>query len=146
MLSAMEAFAERTGQNKPDSMAGYFRASLEGLALRYRVCLGMLEQLVEHRLDTIHIVGGGTKNEMLCQMTADACNRTVVAGPVEATAIGNLVMQMVGTGVIGSGSQQGRAEAVLQARQIVRDSFAVKTYQPRSPQRWDEPAERFVAL
>ena len=146
MLDAMETFASKTGQPKPTSDGSYYRASLESLALRYRVCLGRLEQIVDNRIETIHVVGGGTMNELLCQMTADACNRTVVAGPVEATAIGNLVMQMVGTGVIGSGNSDDQATAVLQARKLVRDSFAVKTYTPNAPEEWDEPAIRFVAL
>ncbi len=146
MLDAIEAFAASTGQQQPGDEGGYYRAALEGLALRYRVCLGMLEQLVENRIETIHIVGGGTMNELLCQMTADACHRTVVAGPVEATAIGNLVMQMIGSGRIGSGRAADHADAVRQARKLVRDSFAVKTYQPERPEIWDEPAERFVRL
>ncbi|MCS7470651.1 rhamnulokinase [Stieleria sp. ICT_E10.1] len=146
MLDAIEEFATKTGQPKPDSEGGYYRASLEGLALRYRVCLGMLEQLVDNRIETIHIVGGGTMNELLCQMTADACNRTVITGPVEATAIGNLLMQMVGTGVIGSGNPQELTTAVLQSRKLVRESFAVKTYTPQNAAQWDEPAERFVGL
>jgi rhamnulokinase len=106
----------------------------------------MLERIVENRIETIHIVGGGTLNELLCQMTADACNRTVVAGPVEATAIGNLVMQMVGTGVIGGGNPDDQVAALLEARRLVRKSFAVKTYTPNQPERWDEPANRFVGL
>ncbi|MCA9137380.1 MAG: rhamnulokinase [Planctomycetales bacterium] len=146
MLDAIDHFASKTGQSKPEAEGVYYRASLEGLALRYRVCLGMLERIIDNPIRTIHIVGGGTMNELLCQMTADACNRNVVAGPVEATAIGNLVMQMVGTGVIGSGDATDQASAVLEARKLVRDSFAVKTYTPNSPQQWDEPASRFVQL
>jgi rhamnulokinase len=146
MIDAMEAFAAKTGQAAAASEHTYYRASLEGLALRYRVCLELLEQLVDNRIETIHIVGGGTMNELLCQMTADACNRPVFAGPVEATAIGNLVMQMVGTGEIGSGKAADQAAAVLEARKLVRESFAVKTYTPNAPQQWDEPASRFVAL
>lgn len=146
MIDAIEAFAVKTNQSKPSSEGGFYRASLEGLALRYRVCLGMLERIIDNQIETIHIVGGGTMNELLCQMTADACNRTVVAGPVEATAIGNIVMQMVGTGVIGSGETNDQSAAVLQARRLVRDSFSVTTYSPRDPDRWDEPAARFVAL
>ncbi len=118
MMDAIEHFAKHTEQAVPESDGVYFRASLEGLALSYRVCLGMLEQLVENPIKTIHIVGGGTMNEMLCQMTADACNRTVVAGPVEATAIGNLITQMIGTGKIGSGGDQ--ASALEEARHYLR--------------------------
>lgn len=146
MLEAIESFAQTTGQGKAASEGAYYRAALEGLALRYRVCLGMLERLVENRIETIHILGGGTRNELLCQMTADACNRVVVAGPVEATAVGNLVMQMIGTGEIGSGNPADQSDAIRQARKLVRESFSVKTYHPHEPEAWDEPAERFVQL
>lgn len=152
MMDAIDQFADRTGQPRPTSPGVYYRASLEGLALRYRVCLGMLEKLVGNAIETIHIVGGGTLNTFLCQMTADACNRTVVAGPVEATAIGNLVMQMIGTGAIGSGvvgsgaKSSNQTAAILEARQIIRDSFPVQTYQPRNADVWEKPATQFEAL
>ncbi len=98
------------------------RAAIDSLALRYRQVLGWLEELVGGRIDTIHIVGGGSQNRQLCQATADACNRRVVAGPVEATAIGNLLMQAVAAGDIGS---------VSDARAIVRRSFRVEDYLPQ---------------
>ena len=98
------------------------RCALESLALRYRMVLGYLEELIGGRIETIHIVGGGAKNALLCQMAADACNRRVVAGPVEATAIGNLVMQAVALGAIGS---------IAQAREVIRASFDVQEYRPQ---------------
>ncbi|MEL6110853.1 MAG: FGGY-family carbohydrate kinase, partial [Planctomycetota bacterium] len=143
MIDAIDAYADRTGQTKPTEDATYFRAALEGLALRYRVCLGMLERLVGNRIETIHIVGGGAMNDLLCQMTADACGRRVIAGPVEATAIGNVVMQMVGTGVFGAVDP---GDAILEARKLVSESFEVKTFMPVEAERWDEPAARFVTL
>jgi rhamnulokinase len=146
MIDAIDQFAARTGQAKPGSESTYYRASLEGLALCYRVCLEKLERLIDHRIETIHIVGGGSMNAFLCQMTADACQRTVVAGPVEATAIGNVVMQMIGTGVIGSGDAGDQADAVREARTLVRESFSVQTYTPENTAVWDEPARRFVEM
>ncbi|MFK8111319.1 MAG: rhamnulokinase family protein [Rubripirellula sp.] len=137
MIEEIDAYAVRTGQGSPANDGILFRAALEGLALRYRACLGMLESLVGHRIETIHIVGGGSLNEFLCQMTADACDRTVVAGPVEATAIGNLLMQMMGT---------GKLESVSQARALVRSSFDTKRFEPQNPSVWTEPAERFAKL
>jgi rhamnulokinase len=137
MIDAIGQYADRTGQAVPDDDGVLYRASLEGLALRYRVCLAMLESLVEHRIDVIHIVGGGSLNEFLCQLTADACDRAVVAGPVEATAIGNLLMQMMGT---------GRLESIDQARALVRSSFDTKRFLPQAADRWTEPAGRFAAL
>lgn len=137
MVQEIHAYASRTGQAAPTDDSVLYRAALEGLALRYRICLEMLESLVEHRIDTIHIVGGGSLNEFLCQMTADACDRTVVAGPVEATAVGNLLMQMIGI---------GRLTSIEEARELVRASFETKRYQPQDPAAWTEPAERFAKL
>ncbi len=137
MVEALGDYAGRTGQPQPSDPAVLYRAALEGLALRYRVCLGMLESLVEHRIETIHIVGGGSLNAFLCQMTADACDRTVIAGPVEATAIGNLLMQMIGTGKLNS---------VQEARSLVRASFETTRYDPQDAGSWTGPAERFARL
>jgi rhamnulokinase len=137
MVDAMVAYARRTGQSEPQSDGLFYRAALEGLALRYRVCLGMLESLVEHDIEVIHIVGGGCLNEFLCQMTADACDRTVIAGPVEATATGNLLMQMLGT---------QRVASIEEARTLVRNSFQSRRYDPQHPQSWNGPAARFAEL
>src|SRR5207249_6163888 len=96
-------------------------------ALRYRWVLEKLETLLGHPLDTIHVVGGGSQNALLCQLTADACNRPVLAGPVEATAIGNVLVQAVGLGVLGS---------LADAREVVRGSFELTTYTPQNPDAW----------
>ncbi|MBI3467538.1 MAG: hypothetical protein HY000_31395 [Planctomycetes bacterium] len=88
-------------------------------------------------LQTTHIVGGGTQNRQLCQATADACGRQVVAGPVEATAIGNVMMQAVAAGAAGS---------IAQARDVVRRSCTVETYEPKQTAAWDAAYERFQAM
>lgn len=136
MIDSICAYAGRTGQAVPVDDAVLFRASLEGLALRYRVCLSMLESIAETSIRTIHVVGGGSQNALLCQMTADACNRRVVAGPVEATATGNVLMQLLGS---------RKLQSIDEARQLVLHSFDMKTYEPEQPERWDEPADRFEA-
>jgi rhamnulokinase len=99
--------------------------------------LGWLEELSGGRIETIHVVGGGSQNRQLCQATADACNRAVVAGPVEATAIGNVLMQAVAAGDIAS---------VADARAIVRRSFGVERYEPHDRGRWDEAYSRFLKI
>src|SRR5262249_36742448 len=81
------------------------RCALESLALRYRWVLGKLEELTGQPIGVIHVVGGGSQNELLCRLTADCCNRPVLAGPVEATAIGNVMVQAIGLGVLGSLSE-----------------------------------------
>ena len=113
------------------------RCALESLALRYRWVLLKLEQLTGKRIEVIHIVGGGGQNELLCQLAADCCDRVVMAGPVEATALGNVLVQAVGLGLIGS---------LAQAREVVGRSFALTRYEPRRDDRWGGLHARFEAL
>ena len=93
-----------------------------------------MSHLVEH---VHHIVGGGANNRLLCQMAADATDRRVVAGPVEATAIGNLMTQAVSLGLVGS---------IAQAREVIRASFEVQEYLPKQTAAWDEAYARFEQL
>jgi rhamnulokinase len=137
MSQALADYCRRTGQPAPADAGATVRCALEGLALRYRWVLEKLEQLTGKRLETIHIVGGGSQNALLNQLAADACNRPVLAGPVEATAIGNVLVQAIGFGVLGS---------LAEAREVVRRSFEVKTFTPRNPGAWQGPYERFLAL
>jgi rhamnulokinase len=137
MPAALADFCRRTGQRAPEEPGAVVRCALEGLALRYRWVLQRLEELLGVRLEVIHVVGGGSQNALLCQLTADACNRPVLAGPVEATAIGNVLVQALGLGLLGS---------LAEAREVVRRSFEVRTYAPQGPERWHEPYRRFLAL
>ncbi len=137
MPEALGEFCRRSGQPVPTEPGPVVRCALESLALRYRWVLGRLEELLGRRLDVIHIVGGGGQNALLNQFTADACNRPVLAGPVEATAIGNVLVQMIGLGLIGS---------LAEGREVVRRSFALTTFEPHQPERWDPAYQRFVRL
>ena len=137
MPAAIRAFCSRTGQPVPASEGAVIRAALESLTLRYRMVLGWLEELTGGRIETIHIVGGGTQNRELCQMTADATGRRVVAGPVEATAIGNVMMQAVAAGDVAD---------IAQAREVVKGSFEVVEFLPQHSHAWDEAYERFTRL
>jgi rhamnulokinase len=121
----------------PVGVGATVRACLDSLALTYRKTLEGLEDILGRRINTIHIVGGGTQNELLTQMTADACGREVVAGPVEATAIGNILVQAMATGDV---------KTLADARAIVRQSFDVKRYKPRHSAPWDEAYARFRTL
>jgi rhamnulokinase len=135
MPAALADFCRRTGQPGPVEPGAVVRCALESLALRYRWVLERLEELIGHRLDVIHVVGGGCHNGLLCQFTADACNRPVHAGPVEATAIGNVLVQAIGLGLLGS---------LADAREVVRRSFEVRIYEPQKPERWEGPYQRFL--
>jgi rhamnulokinase len=136
MPAALADFCRRTGQPAPTEPGAVVRCALESLALRYRWVLERLETLLGRRLDTVHVVGGGSQNELLCQLTADACNRPVLAGPVEATAIGNVLVQAIGIGLIGS---------LVEGREVVRRSFDMRGYEPHKPEEWGGPYERFLA-
>jgi rhamnulokinase len=137
MPEAIRQYCRRTGQRPPETPGEVIRCALEGLAIKYRRVLGWLEELVGGRLETIHVVGGGTQNRLLCQMTADACGRRVVAGPIEATAIGSVMMQAVAAGAVGS---------IAEAREVIRRSFAVEEYSPRNGEPWNELYERYLTI
>lgn len=137
MPRRIAGYCRAAGQNAPETPGEFARTILEGLALRYRQVLESLEVLVGRRFDVIHIVGGGSRNTLLNQFAADATGRTVVAGPGEATAIGNVLIQAMGAGDLGS---------LADARALVRRSFPLETYQPKSAADWDRAYRRYLAL
>ncbi len=137
MPAAIGDYCRRTGQSSPDSVAGIVRCIVESLALKYRWVIERLEQVTGQQIHTIHIIGGGSQNKQLCQATADATNRRVLAGPVEATALGNIIVQAIATGVIGS---------LAEGRALIRKSFPLVEYLPTNAALWDEPFGRFERL
>lgn len=137
MPARIRVFCERTGQPVPESKGAMMRCVLESLALRYRWVLERLEEMLGRRLEPIYIVGGGTQNRLLNQLAADATSRQVVTGPIEATAVGNVIVQAIALGHIGS---------LAEGRQVVRNSFDVSTYEPAGGPEWEEAYGRFLAL
>jgi sugar (pentulose or hexulose) kinase len=137
MPPKIEAFAHKTRQPTPGTRGDYVRACLDSLALTYRRTLDGLEDVLGRRINVIHIVGGGCQNELLNQMTADATGRPVVAGPVEATAMGNVLVQAMAV---------GQVKDLAEARAIVRNSFPVKRFEPRDTMPWEKAYERFRSL
>ncbi len=137
MPAAITAYAAKTGQAAPSSPGEFTRAILESLALRYRGLVFQLRTWMPDLPDTLHIVGGGSQNALLNQMTADATGLRVVAGPVEATAAGNILAQLMATGEIAS-LEEGRA--------IIRASFEPEVFEPKASAEWDEKAGRFENL
>ncbi len=137
MPARLAAFCRKSGQTLPDDEGAIVRCCLESLALKYRWAIERLESILNTKITTIHVVGGGSKNALLCQFTADACNRPVYAGPAEATAIGNILMQAVGRGQVAS---------IAELRSVVAHSFPVKVYEPRHPGTWVEPIAKFNSL
>jgi len=137
MPSTIRAYCRRTSQSEPEDVGALVRCCLESLALKYRWVLTALEQLTGRTLETIRIVGGGCQNTLLCQLTADACQRRVVAGPVEATAMGNILMQAIALGTLPD-IAAGRAALARSFEQII--------YQPHASGDWDAAIVGFDAL
>ena len=137
MPTAIQAFCQDSDQTVPQSKGEIVRTTLEGLALRYRWTVETLTQLLQRKPEVLHIVGGGSQNKLLCQFAADATQLPVVAGPVEATAIGNIAVQATAAGQLAS---------LTEARELIRRSFAVETYEPRNGAPWDEAYGRFLNL
>jgi rhamnulokinase len=134
MPAAIAAYCRRTGQPEPDGPAAFTRAILESLAFKYRFVLDALEALTGTPITEVQIVGGGSRNRLLNQFTGDATGRAVIAGPVEATALGNIAMQMLATGAVGN---------VADARRIIEHSFPVDRFEPVAADRWNAHYPRF---
>jgi rhamnulokinase len=136
MTKAIANFCAQTGQPVPSTTDAFIRCAFESLALRYRAVLGEVEEVTGRPLSRIHVVGGGARNRLLNQMTADATGRPVFVGPVEATAAGNLMVQALSLGILKSHGE---------GRKLVRRSFPVEVFEPRETGRWDEAWERSSA-
>jgi rhamnulokinase len=137
MPARIQAYCRDTGQRVPETEGEIVRCALESLALRFRAALEQLEEITGRRLGPIHIVGGGCRNGLLNQFAANATGREVLAGPVEATAMGNIVVQAVARGYLGS---------LQEGRELVRRSIDLETYEPKDTARWDEAYALFRRL
>jgi rhamnulokinase len=134
MLAAIDRFCSRTHQPVPQDPGAYVRAVLESLALKYRFVLRNLEHVSGKSIGQIRIIGGGSKNRLLNQLTADATGKKVLAGPAEATALGNVAIQILAT---------GGAASLDEVRAIVDRSFPTEVFEPIETHKWDQHAERF---
>ena len=137
MPARIREYCSATGQKPPSTPGATVRCILESLALLYRSTLGMLEEASGQQLSTLHIVGGGSRNALLNQFTADATGRTVVAGPDECTAIGNILVQSIALGHTGS---------LAAARKVVRDSLPLTRFIPAGVKTWESAYRRFEAV
>lgn len=137
MIGRIQAFCQQTGQIIPKTVGEIVRCVLESLALKYRYTLERHIQVTGRTVETIHIVGGGSQNPLLCQMTANATQRPVLAGPVEATALGNGLVQLIALGEL---------DDLAQARAVIRASYPPKHYHPVAVQAWDDAYRHFCGL
>ena len=137
MPGRIREFCEKTGQYVPQTVGEIVRCILESLALCYRQTIESIEAMTGKKYSSINSVGGGTKEAVLCQWAADASNKVVYAGPVEATAIGNISMQAIASGEI---------KDIYEAREIITSSFDVKTYEPNHNEAWEDAYQRFLSI
>jgi rhamnulokinase len=134
----IRAFCVETNQPPPETPGAIVRCILESLALKYRWVIERAERLSGRRVDVIHVVGGGARNSALCQASADATGRRVLAGPVEATAIGNVMVQAY---------SQGKVTSLEDIRRVVAASTESRIYEPHpSRERWDSAYERLIEI
>jgi len=129
MPERINVYLAQTNQKQIQDKGQMIRVILESLAFKYRWALEKIEDVTGQAVDCLHIVGGGTQNELLCQFTANAIGRKVITGPIEATASGNILMQAKATGQI---------KSLTQLREIVLNSFEIKEYQPQDTQLWQQ--------
>jgi rhamnulokinase len=137
MLEKIVIFAGTTNQPAPESPGQFVRCCLESLALTYREKLVAMESILGRTFDVIHVVGGGGKNDLLCQMTADATGRRVVVGPCEATALGNALVQAMAAGEV---------RDLAEIREIVARSFDLVTYEPQGTAKWHAAHDQFQSI
>ena len=130
-------FCEKTGQYVPESVGEIMRCIYESLAMKYRLTFEKLCECTKQDYPVIHVIGGGTKDGLLCKMTADSCGRTVKAGPIEATVMGNVAVQFMSDGTISS---------ISEARKTVAASEALKTYEPENTDEWKAAYKDFLKI
>lgn len=131
------AFCEKTGQGKPESDGAMIRCIYESLAMKYRFAVNQISENTGNKFDMLHLLGGGTKDTFLCQMTADSLNMSVVAGPTEATALGNIILQLIALGDI---------KDVNEGRELIKSSEKLTTYKPENAQAFECAYNNFVKI
>jgi rhamnulokinase len=137
MPAAIAGYCRGTGQPEPETPGQFARCILESLALQYRHTLTDLEQLTGRRITRLHIVGGGSQSALLNQFAADATGRTVLAGPVEATATGNVLIQSIAL---------GHLHSLAELRAVTKNSFTIQQFEPKPGDGWENAIVRFETL
>ena len=137
MVDAIQGFCKETNQPVPETYQQMARCIFESLALRYRQVLDYLRELAPFPIEKLHVIGGGTYNQYLMQMAADSIGIPVVTGPVEGTAIGNIMLQAKASGLVSD---------MFQMRKIIAESIKLNTYLPQENKAWDEAYQRFINL
>lgn len=136
MLDAIISYCNNTGQKSPSTHAEFIRCIFDSLALKYKQVLECLNKIAPFNIEKLHIIGGGSQNRLLNQMTADSIGIPVVAGPAEATAIGNVMLQAKGIGLV---------ESLQEMRDIIRQSVDIEVFYPNNTEAWNEAYQKFIS-
>lgn len=137
MPNRIREYCKKTNQYVPESVGEVVRCIYESLALKYKNVLSGIEDCTEKTYDRIHVAGGGTKDTFLCAMTASSCNRTVYAGPIEATVLGNVAVQLMSSGKI---------KDITDARKIIAKGEQLRIYQPENQADWENAYAKFLKI
>jgi len=137
MAEAIKGFCSRTGQKTPETPAQFVRCIYDSLALKYRHVIELLKKVSPHPIEKLHVIGGGSKNTYLCQLTANAIGMPVIAGPSEGTSMGNLLVQAMA---------MGHLKSLADIRKVVRNSIETKTYLPQDTEQWDSAYKQITEL
>ena len=137
MVDAITTYCEKTNQPIPQGYAQTCRCIFDSLALRYRQVFAWLKEFADFDINVLHIIGGGSKNEYLDQFTANSCGVTVLAGPQEGTAIGNIMLQAKAAGMVGD---------IWEMRRIIADSLELKRFEPQDKEIWDAAYEKYLDI
>jgi len=134
MPARIREYCRRTHQSSPDTVGQMVRTVFESLALKYRLALDCLIEMTGQQVDRLHIIGGGGRNQLLCQMAANATGRQVIVGPFEATALGNGIVQLISLGAL---------DNIAQARDILSRTHETTSYEPQDIEIWEEQYQRY---
>ena len=137
MVEAIQGYCRETGQPVPETYQQPARCIFESLAMRYRQVLGYLKELAPFPIEKLHVIGGGTYNTYLMQMAANSIGMPVLTGPVEGTAIGNIMLQAKAAGLV---------KDIFDMRRIIAQSIEMKTYQPQDSATWDKAYEKYLSV
>ena len=137
MVDAIQGYCEKTGQYVPKTYGEICRCIFESLALRYRQIFTWLKEFANFDIHVLHIIGGGSLNAYLNQFTANSCGVTVLAGPQEGTAIGNIMLQAKASGTV---------KDIWEMRQIIANSLELKRFEPQDKEAWDKAYEHFLEI
>ena len=137
LAQKIKSYCSKTGQAEPQTVGEMVRCIYESLALKYRYAIAQIGECTGKKFDILHLLGGGTKDNFLCEMTADSLGIPVCAGPVEATALGNIILQFIALGEI---------ESVEEGRRIITENERLFNYEPSGDSAWDKAYDRYVKI